>query len=145
MKIRTGFVSNSSSSSYVIMAPKQSETCDHCGRSDPNLFNTLKSLSGYHANLDSETGVCSKETTLERLTEWFEDEDPETALMIAKVIELVKDPPSGWEVRLCDIGHHDSAAEYLMANSKYAYKLMDDDMWREETIKSAVKLKEITK
>lgn len=145
MKLRQGFVSNSSSSSFVIMAPTHTETCDHCGRSDPNLFKTLRGLSQLHANMDGETGVRSKEETLELLTEWFEDEDGDVKLLIAKAMVLVQEPPEGWEVRLVDIGHHDSAAEYLMDNSKYAYKLMDDDIWDPEAVDAAVKLKEITK
>ena len=40
MKVRNGFVSNSSSSSFVV-AYKESEKCPYCGRSDPDLRRVL--------------------------------------------------------------------------------------------------------
>ena len=40
MKLRLGFVSNSSSSSFIL-AYKKSEPCVHCGRSDPNIMDLI--------------------------------------------------------------------------------------------------------
>ena len=125
------------------MAPTEVSKCEHCGRTDPQLFKVLTGLSNLHANLDAETGVCDLEETLYRLTEQFEDEDGDRKLMIAKVIELVKNPPEGYAVRWVDIGSHDSAAEYLMESTKYAFMLMEDDSWQPEEVKKAIKVKEI--
>lgn len=39
MKIRSGFVSNSSSTSFIVgLRKKKSEPCPHCGRSDPDFI-----------------------------------------------------------------------------------------------------------
>ena len=40
MRIRKGFVSNSSSTSYII-AFKKGDPCPHCGRSDPNFVEMI--------------------------------------------------------------------------------------------------------
>jgi hypothetical protein len=40
MKIRMGFVSNSSSSSFII-AVKESEKCAHCGRGDISFLDLI--------------------------------------------------------------------------------------------------------
>lgn len=34
MKVRQGFVSNSSSTCFLISVPKEGETCEHCGKND---------------------------------------------------------------------------------------------------------------
>ena len=43
MKIRKQFVSNSSSTSYIIKV-KKSEKCPHCGRSDMSFIDYIKNL-----------------------------------------------------------------------------------------------------
>jgi hypothetical protein len=47
MKIRNGFVSNSSSSSFII-AFKDSEPCKHCGRKDTNILNAIENINDYN-------------------------------------------------------------------------------------------------
>lgn len=46
MKVRNGFVSNSSSSSYIIKIHNQ-EPCPHCGRSTPNIVDHIKNANNY--------------------------------------------------------------------------------------------------
>ena len=48
MKIRNGFVSNSSSSSFVVAIKKNDgEVCPHCGRGTPNLLKIIEEKSNY--------------------------------------------------------------------------------------------------
>ena len=71
MKVRTGFVSNSSSSSYVIKLIK-SEPCPTCGRSNPNIVDHIQGRSYYY---DDETGVDydSKEAVLKDIAADIDD------------------------------------------------------------------------
>jgi len=46
MKIRQGFVSNSSSSSFIV-AINPKDKCTHCGRSSPDIVNVLESTQWY--------------------------------------------------------------------------------------------------
>ena len=47
MKTRNGFISNSSSTSYIIVLNKEINKCPHCGRSDPNLLETISASTSY--------------------------------------------------------------------------------------------------
>lgn len=49
MKIRTGFISNSSSTSFII-AINPSQRCEHCGRSDPSIIDLLERGSAYYVD-----------------------------------------------------------------------------------------------
>ena len=69
MKIRSGFVSNSSSSSFVI-AYKLQDPCEHCGRGDTNIFSAYESR---HDRYSDDTYVRAKGLSdiLESLKGWY--------------------------------------------------------------------------
>jgi hypothetical protein len=47
MKIRTGFVSNSSSSSFLLYITP-TKTCKHCGRKDPDILELIEKHRSYN-------------------------------------------------------------------------------------------------
>ena len=59
MKIRSGFVSNSSSSSFVLKLIKDDEdVCPHCGRGDKDLLTYLRASSTYSDHpCDNKCGI----------------------------------------------------------------------------------------
>lgn len=108
MKYRTGFVSNSSSSSFII-AVKQSKKCKECGRADPNFFDFVETISqGSYHNSDA-TQVHAR--TLEQVesyikNNWFPDENESKE--IAKLIrKLKKLETQENEVGIVSISYHD--------------------------------------
>jgi len=54
MKVRTGFVSNSSSSSFIAAVKRKGEPCDKCGRTDPDFLGLLGLLECHE---DGETSL----------------------------------------------------------------------------------------
>lgn len=71
MKVRSGFVSNSSSSSFVIAIRKQ-EPCECCGRTDPDFLEAVTAAGNYDA--DSEVCADTREEVLDYLKEAVEDD-----------------------------------------------------------------------
>jgi len=53
MKIRHGFVSNSSSSSFIIMVGGDAEKCPRCGHKPESIVDALKNMSGSYSHDDS--------------------------------------------------------------------------------------------
>ena len=87
MKTRTGFVSNSSSSSFILVVGPINK-CEHCGRSDRNIIDEIE-----RRNEDDETLIEAegKEEIIKHITEyWYDGEEKKN--MISKIKELKLTP-----------------------------------------------------
>jgi len=71
MKIRTNFVSNSSSTSYIV-SYKKSIPCSHCGRTDPDLKKLIESVEGSWRSDDTKLTAPNAKNIIERLTSFID-------------------------------------------------------------------------
>jgi len=116
MKTRLGFVSNSSSSSFIIAYKEADKTpCPTCGRSDIENFVDLieKSSSNNDDNSVNETGIEDVTRSLDEQLEWRESpkEIAEIKLVKKEIKRLVKE---GWEVANISISYHDETLNNLL-------------------------------
>ena len=120
MKIRQGFVSNSSSSSFIIAYKKADKTpCPTCGRCDLENFVDIIERSSVNNDDNSvnETGLDDVTYSLEEQLRWREDPISivEIKLVKKEIKRLVKE---GWEVANISISYHDEILNNLLHNSK---------------------------
>lgn len=111
MKIRKGFVSNSSSSSYII-AIDNGEPCEHCGRSDPDIIAMIERSS---ADSESRVDAVGKETVIKYIDdEWAEYEDEgRYDEWKAKIMSV----PDNKKVGLISVSYHDEFLASLLRES----------------------------
>ena len=101
MKTRNGFVSNSSSTSFII-AVKKSPPCTKCGRSDPDFISILKTVT---------EGDYSDQTH-------FESDDVDG---IVKELKEYDYPNSGRSELIKKILAHKDNPEYKVAQIQISY------------------------
>jgi len=109
MKIRNGFVSNSSSSSYVI-AYRQSEPCPHCGRNDIDIMSIIEQSED---NGDGETSVAAVgyDAVMEHLKDWFDADD--------EIFEKIKELNDGtYNFGMVYISYSDTSLSGMLENNK---------------------------
>ena len=120
MKTRSGFVSNSSSSSFIIAYKKADKTpCPTCGRCDLENFVDIIERSSVNNDDNSvnETGLDDVTHSLEEQLEWREDPTSiaEIKLVKKEIKRLVKE---GWEVANISISYHDETLNNLLHSSQ---------------------------
>ena len=78
MKIRNSFVSNSSSTSFIICL-KPKESCPHCGRSSPNIIDMIEGRTSYGCD-DTQVEWNDPQDYLNELQRDIEDQQQELEL-----------------------------------------------------------------
>jgi hypothetical protein len=145
MKTRQGFVSNSSSSSFVIALRPDSDVCPHCGRSDPNFMDIVEAI-GARSDGCEQTEMHAR--GMEQLRNWVHRhvmeekwETEENKLEWQKVLKVAeKAVAKGYEVAHIEVSYHDEATRdmfhdllarkklYLLWNSEGDINLNELDL-----------------
>ena len=111
MKVRAGFVSNSSSSSFVI-AFKKGEKCPTCGRSGEDLVSLFpKERTGYCD--DTRLNASSYEEVMNYVRCNYYDDEKEKALN--HIEDFHKRNPD-FDFIACTVSYHDEMLNDLMAS-----------------------------
>lgn len=115
MKTRFGFISNSSSSSYIVAIKflKTSEKCPYCGRSDPNPQNFLEALERSN-NYDNQVNAVGVDNIIK---ERFEYNYLEGSLGKFREI-LEKYNNDEFIIADIDISYHDEITKNIFNNMK---------------------------
>lgn len=106
MKIRNGFVSNSSSSSFII-AYKEGEKCPHCGRTDINLVDVIRNhgdSEGTRLNGDNSELIIKNHR-------WWDEEDIEKLQLDINTYLL-----DGYSIAEIEIDYHDTGLLMVLEN-----------------------------
>ena len=113
MKIRNGFVSNSSSSSFVIAIKNEAKPpCETCGRPFHNdLAKKINDVADRH--YESEVDAEGKEVIKHIKENWgwdgkLDDEYKVLITQVKKYLEL------GWEIMYLDVSYHDELIPHLI-------------------------------
>ena len=111
MKTRQGFVSNSSSTSFIVAFKKDVNKCDHCGRSDPDFLRILKEMLDKNWSEDSIIENIGIESVL------FALEHPDFSEPRKDIIDAVKEYSNkpDWTVAQFSISYHDDFLNDLLS------------------------------
>jgi len=115
MKQRNGFVSNSSSSSFVIAIKKDGEACPHCGRSDPSILDAINQQENYSDETCVDgMGIDAVLEFADQLSEYGENTETER---IKKEVAKYDDE---WELAIISISYHDPLIKIMLQNAEKA-------------------------
>jgi sarcosine oxidase delta subunit len=113
MKTRNGFVSNSSSSSFIIAIKQTNVPCPHCGRRDPNFLDMVEKSSDWD---DNRIDARETEETLKYI------EDNEKGWVEAEEYKKIEDGLSKyknnkeWNIVDITLSNHDATLRGALDN-----------------------------
>lgn len=107
MKIRNGFVSNSSSSSYIIALRKVNTPCPYCGRKDPDILDMIS--EAYNHNDDNRVRYRGHDVLT---SGYFLNLSPEEQ---KKIQEYVRNSRN-WELADISISYHNNVLRAIFDN-----------------------------
>ena len=115
MKIRNGFVSNSSSASFIV-AVKQGDKCPHCGRTDVDFLDLVEKMG---AKADYEDTELKSRGPQDIWNKWEKDILPYCGEEEKKDHEqifrlMLEAEEKGYKVGEVEISYHDSSTESLL-------------------------------
>jgi len=120
MKSRKGFVSNSSSSSFIIAYKFSGDICKCCGRGGENPLEMIESLLlGCESEIESRG---EEEVLTDVNNDWIDNE--EIKEMEKKIKEKVKE---GYEVAVVSVDYSDGNVNTYIEDSKDIIVLSCDD------------------
>lgn len=130
MKTRLGFVSNSSSVSFLVVVKKLA-TCDKCGRSDPNFLDYLDSLG----NKDEYETTRLRARGVKEITPKFEKyKDGSWEDRIKRLAEAEE---KGYETAYIEVCYHDQHTNDMLNDFRVrgAVQIVWDDHGGDHTIR----------
>ena len=107
MKTRHGFVSNSSSSSFVVAFKKDKAHCEHCGRSAYPLLEAIEHANDY--NDDNVVNAVGEEGVIYFIESQYYDETAKEAVPIVE--EFARDKT--WKLAHISMSYHSNLRTLL--------------------------------
>lgn len=112
MKIRKGFVSNSSSTSFMIIV-KPSNVCKYCGRKDFDILDLIEKTSTYNCDGNSIHAIGKEEVISHIIENWCDGSDREKMI---KKIKSIKGTTK--KIAYVSVSYHDAVINDMIKNSK---------------------------
>lgn len=115
MKIRYGFISNSSSASFII-AYKENISCPHCGRKDPDILDMINDKESYDNNY--EVYSTNKHEIINEINDFYLDDKDKLLSSIKNINEKIE------SIAYIKISQHDEFLHNVIFNKKGSIRVL---------------------